>query len=57
MEDKEEFGLGKLPDSACNSTREFFAKEDSEFTKEDFESDLIKVSQRIEKTKPSPKSS
>jgi hypothetical protein len=57
MEDKEEFGLGKLPDSACNNTSEFFAREDSGFTKEDFESDLIKVSKRTKATKPSPKSS
>lgn len=57
MEDREEFGLGELPDSAYNSTSEFFAQEDSEFTKRDFESGLIKVSQRIEKPKPSPKSS
>jgi len=57
MEDKEEFGLGKLPDSACNSTSEFFTRKDSGFTKADFESDLMKVSKRIKETKPSPKSS
>lgn len=55
--EEEEFGLGELPDSACNSTSEFFAKEDSGFTKDDFESDLIKTSKRIKETKPSPKSS
>jgi hypothetical protein len=57
MEDREEFGLGELPDSATNNTSEFFAKKDSEFTKEDFESDLIKASKRTKGTKSSPKSS
>jgi hypothetical protein len=54
---EEEFGLGKLPDSAINKTSDFFREKDSEYTKEDFESDLIKASRRIKETKPSPKSS
>jgi hypothetical protein len=57
MEDKEEFGLGELPESAVNHISEFFARKDSGFTKEDFESDLIKASKRVKDTKPSPKSS
>jgi hypothetical protein len=57
MEDKEQFGLGELPESAANSTDVLFAKESSEFTRKDFESDLAKVSKRIKKIKPSPKSS
>jgi len=57
MEDKEQFGLGKLPDSAVNNTSELFAEEDSKFTKRDFEATLIKASQRIKKTKPSPRPS
>lgn len=42
--------LHKLPDIEK-------AESDSGFTKENFESDLIKASKRIKETKPSPKSS
>lgn len=57
MEDREEFGFDDLPDSAANSTSEFFAREDSRFTKQDFKLALKKVSRQTEKPKPSLKSS
>jgi hypothetical protein len=50
--EQQRFGLGKLPPDACNTLTTA-----SSFTKQDFESALKKVSQRIEKPKPSPKPS
>jgi hypothetical protein len=47
-----QFGLGELPPEACNTLTT-----SSSFTKQDFEVALKKVSQRIKKPKPSPKSS
>jgi len=46
------FGLGELPPDACNTLAT-----SSSFTKQDFETALKKVSRRIEKAKPSAKSS
>lgn len=50
--EQEQFGLGELPPDACNTLTTA-----SSYTKQDFESDLKKVSRRIEKPKPSPKPS
>jgi hypothetical protein len=47
-----QFGLGELPPNVCNTLTTA-----SSFTKQDFETALKKVSQRIKETKPSPKSS
>lgn len=51
-DESKQFGLGELPLDACN-----VLTTSSSFTKQDFESDLIKASRRIKEAKPSPKSS